>query len=75
MEFDNKEIEKLSEDVQKILKNINTSWAVEGYNLSKEDQQMLLDLANGKISYNASVQRIIDKYKRKGWLWNIQNTY
>lgn len=75
MEFDKKEIEKLPEDVQKILKNINTSWAVEGYNLSKEDQQMLLDLANGKISYNASVQRIIDKYKRKGWLWNIQNTY
>ncbi len=66
MEFDKKEIEKLPEDVQKILKNINTSWAVEGYNLSKEDQQMLLDLANGKISYCNSVQRIIDKYKRKG---------
>jgi TRAP-type C4-dicarboxylate transport system substrate-binding protein len=65
MEF-NDEIEKLPEDLQKIIKNITTSWAIEGYNLSKEDERILIDIASGKVSCGESVQKLIDKYKRKG---------
>ncbi len=65
MEF-NDEIEKLPEDLQKIIKNITTSWAIEGYNLSKDDKRMLIDIASGKVSCDESVQKLIDKYKRKG---------
>lgn len=61
---DKKQIEQLPEELQKAIKHIEKSWAMEGYALTDDDKQCLVNIASGKISAQEEIEKILEKYKK-----------
>ena len=59
-----KQINELSVDLQKVINNIDKSWELEGYKLTSQDKQTLIDIANGKKNAQEEVAKILSKYKK-----------
>lgn len=61
---DKKQIEQLPEELQKAIKHIEKSWAMEGYVLTDDDKQCLVNISSGKISAEEEIEKILAKYKK-----------
>ena len=59
-----KQINELSVDLQKVINHIDKSWELEGYKLTSQDKQTLIDIANGKKNAQEEVSKILSKYKK-----------
>ena len=59
-----KQINELSVDLQKVINHIDKYWEREGYKLTNQDKQTLIDIANGKKN---AQEYLVD--------WNIVHTF
>ena len=59
-----KQINELSVDLQKVINYIDKSWELEGYKLTSQDKQTLIDIANGKKNAQEEVAKILSQYKK-----------
>jgi len=49
---------------ERMIANVNTTMAIEGMPLSKEQKEKMLGCLSGKISYVEAVKNAIDKYQQ-----------
>ena len=63
MEIEN-QINELPIDLKKAINHIDKSWELEGYKLTDDDKQLLIDIANGKKDSQMEIAKILSKYKK-----------
>lgn len=52
------------QEKQKIIRQTNANFALEGMTLTKEDKQVLKDCLDGKISFDQAIEDEVKKHKR-----------
>ena len=58
------QIDNLPNDLKKAINHIDKSWRIEGYTLTDEDKQILINIANDKTNAKNEIDKILSKYKK-----------
>ena len=58
------QIDNLPNDLKKAINHIDKSWQIEGYTLTDEDKQILINIANDKTNAKNEIDKILSKYKK-----------
>lgn len=56
----------MKKDVEKIIRNIDGTMAIEGMPLTEEDKQRIRDLDEGKTTVAQEIEKLNKKYLEKG---------
>ena len=58
------EIENLSQSQKQTYNFLKKTWEMEGYNLTKDDEESLIKLLKNETSANIEVEKILNKFKK-----------
>ena len=58
------EIENLTQSQKQTYNFLKKTWEMEGYNLTKDDEESLIKLLKSETSANIEVEKILNKFKK-----------